>query len=672
MDRRSFLAMLSGASACAVFAPPARALPTIPGRPEPTAEAASTWIAFRDGRYALSLPRAELGQNISTAMKQIACAELGVGWDELDVIQADTAAIAPYRATVGSESVQDFVFPLAQACASLRGALAAGRTGRIDTDERPVSELLAFRPGALGGAAPLVGGEAIVTGAPLFAADIRLPGMTFGRVVRAEASPEIGSRPLRWNAAAARAEPGFVALVEGDDLDLNDSEGLGIVAETPGALDRIEAALAVEWEIDEAPAEGAIAETLDIDRRLARGGARYDLADDRVDETAPWDVDLRIDTPLAAHSPIEPRCAVADMGAKGGRLWTGTQDAFFVRDTLVDQLGFDEEALVVIPQRVGGGFGGKVVPMVEREAAALSRAAGRPVKVQWTRAQEFALAYHRPPTSHRVRARLKDGRIDAWSHRFASGHVIYTSAVLPAWMQTFTDFLGDDGAARNALPPYDFAALSVGYDLERLPVRTGAWRGLGAGPNTLAIEMAMDLCAARAGLSPVEFRLGHVSDPRLRRVLEAVAALAGPAPEAGRGVGCGVYKGVSYGAVIADLAFRESGEPFVSHVYCAHDCGVIVNADQVRAQCEGNVMWSIGMVLSDRLTLRGAAIRERDFADAPIPTMRDAPPIEIALIDGGEPPVGAGETLMASAPAAIANGWASLAGATPARLPVGS
>ena len=124
-----------------------------------------------------------------------------------------------------------------------------------------------------------------------------------------------------------------------------------------------------------------------------------------------------------------------------------------VRDVLVDRLDFDEDALFVIPQRVGGGFGGKAIPLAEIEAAALSRAVGAPVKVQWTRAQEHTHAYHRPATSHRVRARLKGGKVRDWSHRFVSGHVIFTNAVLPSWMQTFTDFIGDDGAARNALPP---------------------------------------------------------------------------------------------------------------------------------------------------------------------------------------------------------------------------
>ncbi|MEO0359891.1 MAG: molybdopterin cofactor-binding domain-containing protein [Pseudomonadota bacterium] len=650
-------------------APSARALPTIPSRPVADLESASSWIAHVNGRYRLLPPRAELGQNVSTGLKKIACAELGVDWEDVEVVIADTASIAPYRATVGSEIIQDFAAPLAQACASLREAVAKGRTGRVEARRRPLAELRSFKAGALDFDAPLVQGEAIVTGAPLFAADIRLPGLLYGRVLRSDASPEIRSRPVSWDENTAREEPGFVALVEGGDLDMNESEGLGIVARTPGALDRIQAALNVEWEIDQTPSEDDVAAAVDVDRRIARGSAEYDLADDRIDGDAPWDVDIRVDTPLAGHAAIEPRAAVADVDGKGGRLWVGLQDPFYVRDMLVDRLDFDEDELVVIPRRVGGGFGGKVVPLVELEAAALSRAVGAPVKVQWTRAQEHLLAVHRPPTSHRVRARLEGGRVRDWSHRFASGHVIFSNAVLPRWMQALTDLIGDDGAARNAVPPYEFTAREIAYDLERLPVRTAAWRGLGAGPNALAIELAMEACAKHAGVDPVAFRLSHIADPRLAATLKAVAVLAGPAPEAGRGVGCGVYKGVSYGAVIADMGFDEAGAPVVKRLYCAHDCGRVVDADRVKAQCEGNMIWSIGMILSDRLTLSDGSIRERNFADAPIPTMGDAPPMEIRLISSDAPPTGAGETLMASAPAAIANGVASLTGVRPERFP---
>lgn len=669
MRRRSFMTMTGGAAAFAFLTTPAASLPTIPSRPDAKAADAESWIAYHDGRYLLSLPRAELGQNISTGLKQVASAELGVAWESIDVTGADTNSIAPYRATVGSESIQDYANPLAQACAALREAVAAGRTGRIEVAERPLGELRAFRPGAIKGDVPIVDLDRIVFGRPLFAADVRLPDMVYGRVLRAPVSPEITSKPTSWNAEAANAERGFVYLVEDEALELNNSKGLGIVAETPGALDRIEAALSVEWEIGEFPDDDAIERTLDIDGRLALGAAEYDIADDGIPEDQPWDVDLRIDTPAAAHAAIEPRAAVADMGADGGRIWVGSQDAFYVRDTLADRLNLDEDAVIVMPQRTGGAFGGKVVPMVETEAAALSLAVKRPVKVQWNRAQELNLAYHRSPTSHRMRARINDAKVTSWRHRFSSGHVIFTNAAMPPWMQFFTDFLGDFGSARNADPPYRFDAKAIGYDLERLPLHTGAWRGLGAGPNALAIDIAMEACAHKTGQDPVAFRMNHIIDPRLKTVLGAVAEMASRKTARGRGVGCGIYKGVSYGAVIADVGFGEDGAPLVKRLFAAHDCGKIVNSDQVRAQCEGNMVWSIGMVLTDKLTFANGRVAEQSFVDAPIPTIRDVPKMMVELIESDAPPTGAGETLMVAAPAAIANGFSALTGRRPERLP---
>ncbi|MEM7210502.1 MAG: molybdopterin cofactor-binding domain-containing protein [Pseudomonadota bacterium] len=266
---------------------------------------------------------------------------------------------------------------------------------------------------------------------------------------------------------------------------------------------------------------------------------------DNVPEDAPWDVDIRIDTPLAAHAPIEPRAAVADINQDGGRVWIGSQDPFFVRDFLGDRLGFGDDDLTILPMRTGGGFGGKAIPLAEIEAAALSLAAGRPVKVEWTRAHESSLAYHRPATSQWVRAQMLATKVQDWSHRMASGHVIYSSAVLPPWMQALTDLIGDDGAARNLATPYVIGARSIGYDLDRLPIRTAAWRGLGAGPNTLASEIAMEATAGEARVDPVDFRLSHIRDDRLKTVLSATRELAGTASHKGRGVGCGIYKGVS-------------------------------------------------------------------------------------------------------------------------------
>ena len=232
-----------------------------------------------------------------------------------------------------------------------------------------------------------------------------------------------------------------------------------------------------------------------------------------------------------------------------------------------------------------------------------------------------------------------------------------------------------------AAPTRPTAAVTrrIEYDLMRLPVFAGPWRGLGAGPNCLVIESAIDECARKAGADPVAFRLAHIDDQRLARVLRHVATTAGwrgkPKGRAGsirrgRGVACGIYKAMSYAAVVADVEVERDGAVKVARLWCAHDCGRVINPDQVRAQCEGNLVWGLGMVLSDRLPVGASAIGASSFGDAPIPTFGQVPPMSIGLIDKGEAPSGAGETAIVAAAGAIANAVRQATGKRPARFPL--
>ncbi|MGN6829589.1 xanthine dehydrogenase family protein molybdopterin-binding subunit [Paucibacter sp. M5-1] len=649
-------------------------LPVIPRRPEPTRADAMGWISHLGaGRFELRLPRAEIGQHIGTALRRIAADELGVALGAISLALPDSRSMSPVRATVGSDSVKDFALPLAQACAALREALA-GRPPR----EWPASALRSLNGAPRQQSDALGFGREIVSGAPLFAADVRLPGLLYGRVLRAPVSPELASRPAGFNAAAARALPGFVALVEHPGLTRANSQGLGLLARTPGALDRIEAALALQWQVEDGNAA-------DIERLLqlpAQGRLRHQLRADEVAETGAWDVDLVFETPLAAHNGIEPRCAVADYRAadQSLRLWTGTQDLFYVRDTLVRRLALDEAKVQVHACRAGGAFGARTLVLVEPEAALLSRAAGAPVKVQWTRAQELQQGFHRPPSRHQLRARLQHGRVSDWWHRLISSHILFTPAAMPRWMQGLADFAGDGGVSRGALPPYALPRQRIEFDARRLPVHTGPWRGLGAGPNCWVIESAIDECAHLAGIDPLAFRLAHLDNARLRRVLQRVAQAADwPRPALsdaqilrGRGLACGIYKGSAYAAVIAEVEVeRASGAARVSAMHCAHDCGRIIQPDGVRAQIEGNLVWCLGMVLIEALPVdKQAGIAASGFAEAPIPRIHDLPVLHIELIDTGEPSGGAGETAMVAGAGAIANALRAATGRRFTRLPV--
>lgn len=683
MKRR---ALLGSGAALTVFFATGCAIPVIPKRPAPDAAAGLAWIRHEAGSYLLNLPRAEMGQEVSTALKQVACEELGIEWEQLRVQQIDTTRLSRVAATVGSESIQKYALPLARACATLRDALAAGAAGgRLKAEDRPVSSLRAFRnPGRHVGRTPRAESAlALVRGEALFASDVRRPGQLFGRVLRSPSPTDLPSRALALDEPAARAVRGFVALIRDPALRMGSSEGIGVVARTPGALDAVAAALSPRWSEPVAFNHTAIDDAIDVDRRLsARGRLAHRVHDDRIRIEEPWDIDLRIDIPLAAHGSIEPRVAVAEWSADGAcDLWVGHQDAFYVRDVVARHVGLDAEQVRVHGCRIGGSFGGKTICTVELEAAVLAREVGAPVKVQWTRQQELQHAFHRPPSSHRVRARVREGRIVEWWHAFGSSHILFTGAVLPAWLQRVTDLIGDDGVARGARLAYRAGARRTEFDLARLPVMTGPWRGLGAGPNGLVIESAIDECAHRMALDPLQFRIDNVESPRLIGTLKAVAQAAawqGPQARAGggrltaRGVACGTYKAASHAAVIAEVEVDEAtGSIRVVGLWCAHDCGRVVNPGIVRAQCEGNLVWGIGMVLFDRLPVAGSRVAAQTFFDAPIPRLADVPPLHVTLIDSDEAPGGAGETAIVASAAAIANAVRSATGMRPTRFPIG-
>jgi len=682
MKRRAFLTA-AGAGLSVSFVAGC-SLPVIPKRPAPQAEDALSWIRFADGHYTLFVPRVEMGQNIATGLKQVACEELGIEWSALELRLHGTDDIRRVRATVGSESIKDYAVPLAQACATLRDALAAGQTtGEIEAQPRPVAELRAFaaKPRFVGHAMPIEQGAALLRGEPLFAIDVRRPRMLYGRVLRAPVSPELHSTLRSTDEVSARAVPGFVALVRDEGLMQGNGQGLGIVARTPGALDRIEAALAAQWTVDGRFDQADIDAAIDIDARLQRGALGRRIHGDAIDAAPAWDVDLRIDIPLAAHAAIQPRAAVAEFGADGRlQLWVGSQDVFYMRDVVARRLGLDDTQVVVHGQRVGGAFGGRTICSVELEAALLARAAKAPVKVQWTRAMEFQVGFHRPPSSHRVRVRLKEGKLHSWWHAFASSHILFTNAAMPRWMQRLADIVGDDGVARGAALPYRASLRRTELDVLRLPVFTGPWRGLGAGPNVFAIESAIDECARRAGADPLQFRSDHIDDPRLARVLRRVADAArwsetrepaSPGLKRGRGIACGIYKAASYAAVVADVEVElASGSVRVRRMWCAHDCGQVVNPDQVRAQCEGNLVWGIGMVLVEQLPVAASAVAASSFADSPIPRFGDVPQLSVLIVDEGEAPSGAGETAIVAAGAAVANAIRDATGVRATRLPL--
>lgn len=242
-------------------------------------------------------------------------------------------------------------------------------------------------------------------------------------------------------------------------------------------------------------------------------------------------------------------------------------------------------------------------------------------------------------------------------------------------LQFATNFIGDPGVLRGARPTYAIGRACIEFEDVRLPVHTGPWRGLGAAPNIWAIETAVDALARHRNEDLLSFRRHQIApaNARLLRCLDRAAALAAwpqlkSTAERGYGLACGIYKDMSYAAVVAEVERHGAGVR-VARLWCTHDCGQIINPDQVRAQVEVNLIWALGMALHEELRIADGHIASTSFADYAVPRFSDIPAMTIGLIDDGAPPSGAGETAIVAATAAVTNAIAAMTGKTVMRLP---
>jgi isoquinoline 1-oxidoreductase beta subunit len=258
----------------------------------------------------------------------------------------------------------------------------------------------------------------------------------------------------------------------------------------------------------------------------------------------------------------------------------------------------------------------------------------------------------------------------AWWHAFVSTPILLTNAALPAWLNPITRVIGDAGTARGADLPYQVARVRTEYALQRLPLYCGPWRGLGAGPNALAVESAVDEAARAAGTDPLAFRIAQAFSPRLVAVLRRAAEAAGwGEPGVHQGIACGIYKGSAFAAVVAEVAVRE-GRWVVVRLSCAVDSGRIVNPNAVQAQTEGNLVWGLGMVFGAALPVADGGVTARGMAEAGLPRLSEVPPMDIVLVESAEAPGGAGETAIVAAAAAVANALRGASGRRPTRFPL--
>ena len=653
-----------------------------------------------DNTVRLFLPKVEMGQGVHTALAQAAADELEAAWEDLEVLSAATGqGLDDPVGTSASNSVSSLYMVLRQAGATVRQMLraeGARQLGRpvdetaaeqgyvyVKTDpavRRSYGEIMAAAPALtvpeqpaplkadaefryIGQPMARVDLRAKVLGRATYGIDVRLPGMAYGAVAH---PPTVEGKLKHAAAGQAESMPGVVKVV------IDPKTGFaGVVAESREQAYAALAALDLTWDA------GHLWQQAEIEQAVTAGGAGGVVIHDegtvrgRLRGSAAVEAEYRV--PMAYHAHFEPLTAVADVKTDAARIYTSTQAAVSVRGDVAEALGLKPESVVVSQPYLGAGLGHKVETKAAVEAARLAQAAGRPVHLVWSRAEDFRNSFVRPPTHHILRASLTpDGRIETLVHEQASGKV-----ALPFLPAIAGAVLGHDfGAWRGARISYSIPNRETIAWVADLPFLTGWWRGLGLLPNTFAVECFMDEIAAAAGVDPIELRLRHLpqgsSGERLRGVLLAAAERAGwnsPAPAGrARGIACCADYG-TLAAAVAEVS-TEGGQIRVHKVTAAVDPGVIVNPNGVAAQVEGNVIMGLSSALLEETTVVDGVLSPANFGAYRILPMSAAPAIEVVLLQGDDRPHGIGEPPIGPVAPAVANAVYALTGKRLRRLPL--
>ena len=644
------------------------------------------------------------GTGVRTALAQIVAEELDTPLDRVRLVMGDTGRAPDEGYTAGSMTLRMGGGQLRKAAAEARLALLEraaeqlgapreqleARDGKISArgaPEKNVSygQLQGGRPFArqISGTAPLkrpqeyrvVGSNAHrvdlagkFTGEPSFVHDLRLPGMLHGRVVRARRP---GAHVFSVDEGAVRNAHiirlgNFIGVVaEREEQAIEAAEQLQVRWEETDNLPPMERLH--DWLRAQPATEHIVAESGDAESAM-RGAAKR--------------VHAVYEQPFQAHASIGPSCAVAE--EKDGILtvWAASGGVYPLRGALADLLGMPAERIRVIHVEGAGAYGHNGSEDVAADAALLARAVNRPVRVQWSRRDEFIGEPKAAPMVMEVTAGLgDDGRIVAWRYEVWSpphANRPRNALGLLAGQETREQTPPRAGAyfmggARNAPTNYALPNQHIMiHSLAEAPLRASSMRSLGGAGNTFANESFMDELAYVAEMDPLAFRLRHLDDLRGRDALEAAARTAGW----GEGLSAGEGRGLSfaryendqaYVATVAHVAVDEAtGAVRVRRVVVAHDCGLIVNPDGVRNQVEGNIIQALSRALKEEVRFDAGGQTTMDWGDYPILTFSETPELEIVLINRpDEPSLGAGEPATVTVAAAIAN---AVFAATRARL----
>ncbi len=636
------------------------------------------WIHVGEkGNVTVYTGKAELGQNIRTSLAQIVAEELHVSMEKIDMILGDTD-LTPYdRGTYGSRTIPYTGPELRKAAATAREALIdmaakewkADRAGLyIENGEvknrgskqsinigtltkgkeilRGIQDDVKVSPPdkwkVAGTSVAKVNAKSFLTGQHKFAADIKVDGMMYGKILR---PPSFKATLISADVNAARNMPGVIVV--------QDRDFIGVAAPDSYTAEKALKKIKAEWKTISHPGHAEIFEHL---KKTGEGKGRD--SDSSGDVSAAYKdaahrVEQSFHVDYIAHAPLEPRAGVAQWADGKLTVWTGTQRPFGVQEELMEVFHLPKEKVRVIQLDTGSGYGGKHTGEAGIEAARLSKDAGKPVKVVWTREEEFTWAYFRPAGVIDVRAGAdKNGLLTSWEfHNYNSG----TSGI-----ET----------------PYVVANKKIEFHPSDSPLRQGAYRALAATANAFARESVMDDLAAALKMDPLQFRLKNLKEQRMINVLNSAAEKFGWTKyirKAGHGIGiaCGTVKG-GFVATCAEISLDSSGEELrVLRAATAFECGAIINPGHLDNQIQGALIQGMGGALFEWIDFKDGKILSAQFSDYRVPRFADTPHVETVMLNRPDlPSAGAGEAPILGIAPAIRNAIANATGKKLYTLPL--
>ncbi|MGB7621125.1 MAG: xanthine dehydrogenase family protein molybdopterin-binding subunit [Terriglobia bacterium] len=648
-----------------------------------------------DGKITVWVTKSEMGQGIQTSLPMLVAEELEADWATIHIKQADANPKYGDQGTGGSESIRTMWTPLRKAGATARtmliaaaaqtwgvdkstckaksGAVIHGPSGRklaygelaIKASKLPVPTTVSLKDPKdftiIGKKQPRLDTREKVEGKAVFGLDVRVPGMLYATLAQC---PVFGGKVVSFDAAKAKAIKGVRDVVKVRD-------GIAVIAENTWLAMEGRRALDIKW--DEGPNTGVSSPT--ISRMFAEQSKQPGLVARSVGDaakalaSAPNILESLYEFPYLAHATMEPMNCTADARADRCEIWAPTQFPSWGQETAAHLLGLKPEKVTVHVTLLGGGFGRRANPDFMVQAAEISKAAGAPIMLVWTREDDMQHDFYRPTSSQLLRAGIDNkGFPVAWHH-----HILGPS--IDAQMNP--NFKGlDKGAVDVAASlPYAVPNIHVDFLNVSIPVPVGWWRSVWASQHAYANECFMDEIAFASRSDPYEFRMKLLAnEPRYKAVLKLAATKAGwgkKLPEE-RGMGIAVAK--SFGTYVAQVAevTVEFKKVTVHRVVCAVDCGQYVNPDTIEAQMQSAIVMGLTAAWKGEITIDRGRVMQGNFNDYPVLRMDEMPVIEVYIVPSQEKPGGIGEPGLPPIAPAVSNAIFASIGKRIRRLPIRS